>query len=123
MPPISPAARNWILVSALFHLLLAPVAMIPGDGFTWRGGAAMSLWLLLLVLVWFRSRVARGISFVWTMTWAVLFTVGGIIDVLREPTTLLVAVVLYGQALPLLTPAVRDHVQKRDVAVPVPATA
>lgn len=123
MNTISPAARNWILVSALFHLLIAPIAMIPGDGFTWQGQAFAPMWALLIVLVWFRNKVARGIAFIWSMTWAVLFTLGGLVDGFSEPTTLLVAATFFGQALPLLTPAVRDHVQKRDVATPVPTAA
>jgi hypothetical protein len=126
---ISADARRWLRVSAAF-MALEVLCAVYAPGHYGTGWTLLSL--LLLVGVWRRSRAARAVLFVLAMTAGLIYSVGFIepsgsptfsaagLDV---PFAWLFALALLGQALPLITPAVRDHVQKRDVAVPVSAAA
>ncbi len=120
MPPISPTPRRWILVSAVAVLAEIGVDLIGPERFE---GPALPFTLLLLVLVWRRSAVARGVVVVLALTGAIIFGLGAVFGETERLHYALTALAYLGQAVPLLTPAVRDHVQKRDVATPVPASA
>lgn len=90
---------------------------------TRSGGPIIPLTLLLLVLVWRRSTVARGFVVVLAMVGAIVFGLGAVFGDTDRVSHALTALAFLGQALPLLTPAVRDHVQKRDVAASPAAAA
>lgn len=119
---IAPDARRWLRVCAAFMALEVLCAVYsPGR----YGSGATLLSLLLLVLVWRRSRTARAVLFVLTMTGGLIYSVSFIdpsgspifsVAGLDVPYAWAFSLTLLGQALPLLAPAVRDHVQKRDVA-------
>ncbi|TCJ00328.1 hypothetical protein [Aeromicrobium sp. IC_218] len=126
---IAPDARRWLSVSAA-SLALEVLCRVYAPGRYGPGWTLLSL--LLLALVWRRSPAARAVLFVLAMTGGLIYSVG-FIDPSGSPTfsaagldvpyAWAFALSFLGQALPLLTPAVRDHVQKRDVAAPVPAAA
>lgn len=126
---IVPDARRWLLVSAAFMALEVLCAVYaPGR----YGPSATLLSLLLLVLVWRRSSAARAVLFVLAMAGGLIYGVS-FIDASGSPTFAVsgldvpyawgFSLAFLGQALPLLTPAVRDHVQRRDVVTPVVAAA
>ena len=125
---ITSDARRWLRVSAAFMALeVLCAANAPG-----RYGPGWTLLsLLLLVGVWRRSHAARAVLFVLALTGSLVYGVG-FVDPSGSPTFSVAgldvpyawafALAFLGQALPLVTPAVRDHVHKRDVAlVPAPA--
>ncbi len=64
--------------------------------------------VLLFLVHRHRSRIARGLVIVLTMTGAI----GCAIVSFTDASAAFIAVTFLGQALPLLTPAVRRHVQR-----------
>jgi hypothetical protein len=105
----TPGAGWWVLVSALF-LLVQVVATDYGSGNP--EGTAVFWFVVGLVLLWFvyrrRSRFARGLVVVLSLTGAVVYALGAL-DSLRAAG---LALAFLGQALPLLTNPVRRHVQE-----------
>ena len=67
-------------------------------------------WLLLVAVYRWRSRVARGVLVVSAFVGVVIYGLAALTD----PHATLVAMSFLGQALPLLTRPVRQHVQVRD---------
>ena len=102
--------RRRLLISALF--LLVQVAATDygdqgraGSGIFWFAVGAGLLWLVHRR----RSRVARGVVVVGSLVGAVVYAFGAFYGL--HAAVLMVAYV--GQALPLLTRPVRQHVQAR----------
>ncbi|NYD42156.1 hypothetical protein [Nocardioides panaciterrulae] len=103
------AVRRWLLASGAFLLLQVACTDYGADA-----GPAAVFWLaigvVLLRLVYTRrSRVARGLVVVLALMGAVIFGLAA----LDSGRAAVLAIAYLGQALPLLTAAVRRHVQAR----------
>ncbi|MFY0407097.1 hypothetical protein [Solicola sp. PLA-1-18] len=105
------SVRRMLLLSLACSVAVSGVAIVTDEGGV---GGDLALAALLLWLVYrFNSRVARGFAFIPAATWAVAFTIGSWFepDLRSALVTGLLAVLFAGQAIPLVTPVVRDHVQ------------
>lgn len=109
---MSAVVRRSLAVSGLCLLLQVAMVTYPDAD----QGAAV-LWLLvgavLLVLVGRHSAVVRALVVVTSWVGAVVCVVG----VVEDPANLVLVVLFLGQALPLQTRAVRQHVRRSPRAV------
>ena len=101
--------RSMLLVSAAFLV----IQVVLTDHGTGHDGAAVFWMVAGALLLWLvyrrRSRVARGLIVVTALVGAVLYGLA----TLENPHAPALAVAHLGQAVPLLTSPVRQHVQQR----------
>lgn len=107
--------QEHVLVPLGLSALFLALQVVLTDYGAMGSGAADPFWLvigcLLLVAVYQRrSRVARGVVVVSAFVGVIIYGLAALID----PRAALVALSFLGQALPLLTNPVRQHVRPRN---------